>query len=78
VLSHEVVTAELAEVAEPCGPNSAPPAIERLLNHRLGVICNKAESTCKRLSEIYIRYSYPPQKRKANRAVGSAFENFLE
>jgi len=49
----------LAELAVP------PHIIERLLNHRLGVISNKAEGTVSAIAEVYIRYSYLPEMRKA-------------
>ena len=49
----------LAELAVP------PHIIERLLNHRLGVISNKAQGTVSAIAEVYIRYSYLPEMRKA-------------
>jgi hypothetical protein len=42
-----------------------PHIIERLLNHRLGVICNKAQGTVSAIAEVYIRYSYLPEMHKA-------------
>ncbi len=42
-----------------------PHIIERLLNHRMGVISNKTEGTVSAIAEVYIRYSYLPEMRRA-------------